>query len=128
MGHSSGTPNCITIRKDHIKPYKVDKYILNMNMVDKYCKVVSDDYEPTVKEFGRDGRLLSFLMTRDFMYQHKIRKQIKNDIESGKLQVGDDLMAYIINNNIDLKTVSIFDRFSESSLTQEDLEYFNNYV
>lgn len=114
LGHSSNTPNCITIRKDHIKPMKIDKLILDMNLVDMHCIVVDDDYEPTMKEYGRNNRLLSFLMNHDFMYQHKIRKQIKRDVEDGKLGVGDDIVAYLKNNDIELKNISVFDRLHES--------------
>lgn len=118
LGHSSNTPNCITIRRDHIKPIKIDTLILDMDYIDKYCVVVDDDYEPTVKDYGKDGRLLSFLMNHDFMYQNKLRKQIKNDIKSGKLQVGDDIVSYMKNNDIELKTVSILDRLKESYIEE----------
>ena len=128
LGHSSNTPNCITIRRDHIKPIDTTKYILTMELVDKYCKVVPDDYKPTLKEQGINKRLLSVFMKYDFMYQPKLKKQLSKDVKSGKLSVGDDLREYLINNNFDLKEVSIIDRLlSRDAATDTTLEKIKKF-
>lgn len=119
FGHSSNTPNCITIRNCSIKPYKVDKRVLSINDLQKYCKIVPDDYEPTKDDNGFDKRILSFLMTNDYTRNFKNKKQLSNDIEKGLLQVGDDIQEYMDRNGIELNKVSIYDRFKNESVVQE---------
>ena len=110
LGHSSNTPNCITIRNCNIKPYRTEKRILTLDDVNRYCKIVSDDYIPTGREYGKNGRLLSFLMKYDFMYNGKVKKQLSKDVDAGLLNVGDDIVAYINNNNIQVNKVTLLDR------------------
>ena len=119
FGHSSNTPNCITIRNCSIKPYKVDKRVLSINDLQKYCKIVPDDYEPTKDDNGFDKRILSFLMTNDYTRNFKNKKQLSDDIEKGLLQVGDDIQEYMDRNGIELNKVSIYDRFKNESVVQE---------
>lgn len=133
LGHSSNTPNCVTIRTDHIKYSKVDKYVMTMDMVDEYCKVAPDGYEPTNKEYGQNKRLTSFLMKHDFMYQPKLRKSIHKAIENGDLKPGDDLSAFLKDNNIDLKKVGFKERLAdivsrESYAEDEIMEESNNSI
>ena len=110
LGHSSNTPNCITIRNCSIKPYKIDERILTIDDINNYCNIISDDYIPDSKNIGVDARMLSFLMTNDYMRNMKVKKQLSNDIANGKLVVGDDILLYMKNNNININKVSIFDR------------------
>ena len=113
LGHSSNTPNCITIRTDPIKYSKVDKHIMDISMVNKYCKIVPDGYEPTDKEYGKNRRLLSFFMKYDFMYQTKLKKIIKEAIDNGELHEGDDLRTFCNDNNINIKQVSFKERMRD---------------
>lgn len=128
LGHSSNTPNCITIRRDHIKPTNTTAYTLTMDLVDRYCKIVPDGYNSTLKEQGINKRLLSIFMKYDYMYQPTLKKQIKKDIESGKLNVGDDLREYLINNHLNLKEISIIDRLLSDNTKGNVIEKFKKSV
>ena len=115
LGHSSNTPNCVTVRKDHIKPTRVDEFILDMDMIDKYCKVVEDGHKKSSKEQGVNSRLFSFLMTNDYMFNFRERRKINKDIEAGLITPGCDLVAYMKDVGIDLYKPTIKDRlFTES--------------
>lgn len=127
LGHSSNTPNCITIRTDHIKYSEVNKYILTIDLVDKYCKIVPDGYKPTGKECGSNKRLASFFMKYDYMYQREVKKNINNAIKNGEISPGDDISVFLKDNNIDLKTINFKERLDdiisdESSIQEEALE------
>lgn len=120
LGHSSNTPNCVTIRKDHIEPTRVDEFILDMDMIDKYCKVVEDGHKMSSKEQGLNARLLSFLMTNDYMFNFKERRKINKDIEAGLITPGCDLVAYMKDVGIDLYKPTIKDRlFTETEEEDE---------
>jgi len=111
LGHSSNTPNCITIRKDSIKYAKVDKFIMTIDMIKKHCIIVDDKYQPTTKDFGVNGRFMTPFMTKDYMYQTSVKKQLNNDLKSGKLTPNDNLHDYLIDNNLELTKVRMKDRF-----------------
>ena len=113
LGHSSNTPNCITIRTDHIKYSEVNKYILTIDLVDKYCKIVPDGYKPTGKEYGLNKRLVSFFMKYDYMYQPEVNKSINNAITNGEISPGDDISVFLKDNNIDLKTINFKERLDD---------------
>lgn len=113
LGHSSNTPNCITIRTDHIKYSEVNKYVLTIDLVDKYCKIVPDGYKPNDKEYGLNKRLTSFFMKYDYMYQPEVKKIINKAIKNGEISPGDDISAFLKDNNIDLKTVNFKERLDD---------------
>ena len=103
LGHSSNTPNCITLRtRERIPIYKKDKIILTKELIDTYT-VIRDD-TPTEKEYGYKYRFTSFLMNNDFMNtgNSKIRQQIRAAVKNGELQPGDDIIAYMKANNLKL--------------------------
>jgi hypothetical protein len=117
LGHSSNTPNCITIRQtDDIDYSKVEKYQMTIDMLKKNCIIVDDNYIPTKKDIGVDGRLLTPFMTKDYMYQTGTKKQLSNDLKIGKLTPNDNLHDYLINNNMELKKIRIKDRIKQERL------------
>ena len=124
LGHSSNTPNCITIRTDHIKYSEVNKYILTIDLVDKYCKIVPDGYKPTGKEYGLNKRLTSFFMKYDYMYQPEVKKSINNAIKNGEISPGDDISVFLKDNNIDLKTINFKERLDDIISHESTIEDF----
>lgn len=124
LGHSSNTPNCITIRTDHIKYSEVNKYILTIDLVDKYCKIVPDGYKPTGKEYGLNKRLTSFFMKYDYMYQPEVKKSITNAIKNGEISPGDDINVFLKDNNIDLKTINFKERLDDIISHESTIEDF----
>lgn len=124
LGHSSNTPNCITIRTDHIKYSEVNKYILTIDLVDKYCKIVPDGYKPTDKEYGLNKRLTSFFMKYDYMYQPEVKKSINNAIKNGEISPGDDISVFLKDNNIDLKTINFKERLDDIISHESTIEDF----
>lgn len=124
LGHSSNTPNCITIRTDHIKYSEVNKYILTIDLVDKYCKIVPDGYKPTGKEYGLNKRLTSFFMKYDYMYQPEVKKSINNAIKNGEISPGDDISVFLKDNNIDLKTINFKERLDDIISNESTIEDF----
>jgi len=120
LGHSSNTPNCITIRQtDDIDYSKVEKYQMTIDMLKKNCMIVDDNYIPTKKDIGVDGRLLTPFMTKDYMYQTATKKQLSNDLKIGKLTPNDNLHNYLINNNMELKKIKMKDRFLNETINSE---------
>lgn len=124
LGHSSNTPNCITIRTDHIKYSEVNKYILTIDLVDKYCKIVPDGYKPNDKEYGLNKRLTSFFMKYDYMYQPEVKKSINKAIKNGEISPGDDISVFLKDNNIDLKTINFKERLDDIISNESTIEDF----
>lgn len=128
LGHSSNTPNCITVRKDHIKPDKIDKFVLDMKYIDDYCMVVPIGYKVTAKDMGLNGRASSFLMTKDYMYNHKARKPLTNAHNSGELVVGDDIEKYAKDHDIPINRVKISKRVHDILHESTNLSLWGNPV
>lgn len=124
LGHSSNTPNCITIRTDHIKYSEVNKYILTIDLVDKYCKIVPDGFKPNAKDCGLNKRLTSFFMKYDYMYQPEVKKSINKAIKNGEISPGDDISVFLKDNNIDLKTINFKERLDDIISNESTIEDF----
>lgn len=116
FGHSSNTPNCITIRNVEVKPYKVEKMLLTKELLKRHTTIVSEDVMNDKNKFlkiaGVNSRLLTPLMTKDSMYNWTTRRQIMNAAKEGIIPYGDNdaLEKYIKDNHIEFRHPSISDR------------------
>lgn len=116
LGHSSNTPNCITIRGVEVKPYKIEKMIMTKGLMKQHTTIVPDDVmndkDKFLKIAGVNSRLLTPLMTKDSMYDWKPRRKIMNAAKEGIIPYGDNdaLEKFINDNHIEFRHPSISDR------------------
>lgn len=116
LGHSSNTPNCITIRGVEVKPYKIEKMIMTEEILREHTTILMPEEIKTVQQMlkiaGTNGRTLTPFMTKDNMFDWKCGKRIMDAAKQGIISYGDNdgLEKYIKDNHIEFRHPTISDR------------------
>ncbi len=114
------THNEFTFRDSGVIPIKIEEIVLTKEEIEKSLMIVNDvnEYRNELVKISKyyNRGLLSLFIKYDYTLNRNEIEKIIVAVNEKKLKTGDNLMEFIVRNNIDIKRIPLIPRIKKAIL------------